>query len=757
MLTFQLLGGISLTDSDGREVDALLRQPKHIALLAYLCMPKPGTWHRRDSVLGTFWPETDQSRARSALRTALYTLRSHLPDGVINSRGDDELNIAPEVIRTDVSAMAEDFEAGRYTDALKRYKGELLPGIYIADAPVFEKWLDGERRRVMEIARKSAVQRCIDLEIQGDLSGSIDSARQAYELDPDDEGAARRWIALLDRAGDRSQAFAVYERFRKHMSESFGVRPSAETVALLDVIRTRRVATSQVTDPVVTKPTESAPGRTRFKWALPVAVVVVVAVALVLLLPARKTVTANEASRSLVVLPMENETGDPALDYVAAGIAEGIARRLDGLGGLRIHSGARSDWSDSVRHDVRLIGKELGSRLLLRTALTQRNDSLEVTATIVDIEKSGTSDISGRRFMTDGIRDVESRLAADIAGTVFRKGQPQVPRALDQPVDPESYKLMLKGWHTMLANPNLATSSGPPREYTARDQFSKAVAIDPLNARAWSGLSSAWASLTVAGQIPFEDGFDKTAAAALHALAIDSLQGSAWANLAATRALKYSNLSVGLDLIRKAERAEPSNPEIFLIKATLFRAAHRYDEARDAIRVARTLDPLSLVYLSHEAVIEFCADRPDAALRIFEAERRANPDAPVAVSGMIRSLALLGRFDEALALWKARAAASGDTSLARALSKVHGSKGYWDMKHREGRRRLVAAKGTNTPLQMITTQFAAGDPEAAYRLIERISPREKPTLYRLSCTPGADEYRRTPRFKAALARIGRLQ
>ena len=247
MLTFRLLGGIGLTDPTGKELDALLRQPKHVALLAYLSLPQPGTWHRRDSVLGTFWPETDEAHARAALRSALYTLRNHLPDRVIRSRGDDDLSIDPDLLRTDVSALSDCFLAGRSAEVLTNYKGELLSGLFIGDAPAFEKWLDVERARVKGITRKAASQLSQQLELRGDLTGAIEAARQAYELEPDDESAARRWIALLDRAGDRSQAFAVYERFRNHMSEAFGVRPSAETVALLDAIRTRREMSGAVT------------------------------------------------------------------------------------------------------------------------------------------------------------------------------------------------------------------------------------------------------------------------------------------------------------------------------------------------------------------------------------------------------------------------------------------------------------------------------------------------------------------------------
>ena len=241
-----MLGGIGLSTDDGREVDALLRQPKRVALLAYLAMPRPGTWHRRDSLLGTFWPEHDQLRARTALRSALYTLRRHLSDGAIRTRGDEEVSLDPEIVTTDVAAMMDDFTAARYAEALDRYGGELLPGLHIDGAEGFEKWLGQERIRLNALARKAATHLAEAREKSGDIPGAVEAARRASELDPDDEAAAQRWIALLDRSGDRSQAFAVYEKFRKHVAEEFGTRPSAETIALVDAVRTRRATSAPI-------------------------------------------------------------------------------------------------------------------------------------------------------------------------------------------------------------------------------------------------------------------------------------------------------------------------------------------------------------------------------------------------------------------------------------------------------------------------------------------------------------------------------
>jgi DNA-binding transcriptional activator of the SARP family len=754
VIWLRLLGRIDLARDDASDIDALLRQPKHFALLAYLSLPVPGTWHRRDLILSTFWPDSDQSRARSSLRSALHTLRGHLPDGLIRTRGDEEISLDPDLIDTDVASMVEDFESNRFSESLNKYEGEFLSGFFIADSPAFEKWLDAERSRYLTVAKRSASEVSRQKETLGDLAGAVDAARRAYELDSNDEAAARRWIALLDRSGDRAQAFAVYERFRNHMSEHFGIRPSAETVALMDAVRTRHEANGTEMENAPPQRRQQATPLTRQRWIFSASAIVIAAVALLLFKPGTRPAGGSESARSLVVLPMQNASGDANLDYVAAGMAEDVARRLDRMGGIRIRSGARSEWASSVRNNLPLIGKEMGSATLVRTSLQKLGDSLEVHTEVVDAPTGGVRNVSLHRFTVNDIPDVESRVAADVAGSLFRRPIPELPRDVDRSIDPESYRLMLKGWHTMLAN---ATNSDAHEYYAARDEFAKAVEIDPLNARAWSGLSSVWSALALSSTVPLKEGTERSETEALRAIAIDSLQGSAWADLGISRAMHDDDLGIGLKFIEKAIRAEPSNPEIYLIKSNLLRSAHKYDEARDAIRVARSLDPLSVLYLNHEAAIEFCADRPDAALKIFGDERRMNPGNMFAVNGTIRSLALLGRFDEALSLWRNTARANGDTAMLRSLATAHGASDYWALKHIDGKRRLSKLSPDATPREVILARFAGGDEDGAYRAIDSTPASERPALYRLGCYAGVDEYRHSDRFKAAIDRIGYMK
>ena len=156
MIEFRLLGTLSLTTADGREVGSLLSQPRRLALLAYLAAATPRGPHRRDTLLGLFWPELDQEHARAALRQSLHVLRSALGADTMVSRGDEEIGLDFERIWCDVAVFARAMDGGQLGQALDLYRGNLLEGFFISDAPEFERWLESERAKLAGVAARTA-------------------------------------------------------------------------------------------------------------------------------------------------------------------------------------------------------------------------------------------------------------------------------------------------------------------------------------------------------------------------------------------------------------------------------------------------------------------------------------------------------------------------------------------------------------------------------------------------------------------------
>jgi Tol biopolymer transport system component/DNA-binding SARP family transcriptional activator len=265
VLDFHLLGKISLRGAAGTELDALLRQPKRLALLAYLAAPAPGTWHRRDTLLALFWPDLDTPHARTSLRNALYMLRQSLGEGVLRSRGDEEISVDPDSLRTDLAEVWAALRNGKPEAALASCGGELLPGLFPQDSEGFQRWLDTERMRLKVAVSTAAVARVTELEKEGKLAEALAVARRIIEIEPDDETIVRRVMRIHDAMGDRAGALSAYEGYRSRLASDFGAEPAPETVALADRLRistaapTPRARTQAVNTGRLASPVSSVP------------------------------------------------------------------------------------------------------------------------------------------------------------------------------------------------------------------------------------------------------------------------------------------------------------------------------------------------------------------------------------------------------------------------------------------------------------------------------------------------------------------
>ena len=235
MIELRTLGGLDLRRDD-RELERVLAQPKRAALLVYLGMATPHGFHSRDILVSLFWSNSSRRRARASLRKTLHFLRRHLGSDSLVSRGG-ELALDRERVWCDAAAFDRAVETGSTQEAVDLYRGELLPGFHVSQAPEFERWLEEERRRL----RRSAIRAAWSLSRQKELSGLVGEAarlgRHALGVDPLDELSIRRLMELLDRLGDRAGALRVYEDAAERLRNDLDLEPSPETLTLVQRLR----------------------------------------------------------------------------------------------------------------------------------------------------------------------------------------------------------------------------------------------------------------------------------------------------------------------------------------------------------------------------------------------------------------------------------------------------------------------------------------------------------------------------------------
>ena len=418
----RILGPTELHGPVPEDTDALVRQSKRLALLAYLALSTADGFRRRDQVIAYFWPDLDQAQARTYLRKALYGVREGLGQEVFLTRGEDELRVDPSLVWCDAVALSQNVRDGRWSEALALYRGELLEGLFPEGvAQEFQEWLSAQRKQLREMAAQAAWE-CSRLEEErGDRTAAAVMARRARELDPDNEEGVRRLMGLLDRRGDRGSALRVYAEWQARLLEEFGVEPAPETRRLARQVQAARKGESHETSPVeapVRAPAGTSgqgtggftvssilPLKRSRGW--PTALVTFAALLVLGVLGVQwvgrdRSPVAENGPRSVVVLPLR-AIGDTGLHNVAAVLTEELSTMLAADTLLRVQAPIRgydAQTTDltSRRHQTAYIadgGVQQGSdRIRITLRLVRTRDGVVVWATPRDLAPGELSTVA---------------------------------------------------------------------------------------------------------------------------------------------------------------------------------------------------------------------------------------------------------------------------------------------------------------------------------------------------------------------------
>ncbi len=588
MVEFRILGAVNLLGAAGHELKSVLAQPKRVALLAYLAAAAPRRLHRRDSLVALFWPELDQEHARAALRQALHGLRHTLGDGVLVSRGDEDIGLDAEQVRCDVVDFERAAQAGRLADALDLYRGDLLEGFFIRGAPEFEQWLEDERARLKAVALRSATLLAERDEARGSLAESAQWTRRALRIAPLDEPALRRLVQTLDRLGDRAGALDAYEGFAKRLAAELEAEPAPETRALADAVRARAATLSSAVSELPPLETgASAPGRpARRRWVgAALAALGLAALGVVASRPPRTPIPLN--AKRVLVVPFANRTGDSTLDPLGHLAFDWITRGLALTGVLEIGDpgamvlGGRTGGASRPRQagheaaDARALSLASGSGLAVWGSMYRRDDRIEFDAQITD-------EASGRILQTlEPVlgRPEEPRPAL----TILRE---RIMAVLAAAVDPRLGALASAADQPPRYDAYLAFSTGVENFYPGRDAraalpyFRRAAALDstytlPLIWAAWAyagtALDQCDSTVVIAGRLA---GMRLTS---LEQMQIDRVMARCRGDLPAAYAL-------GRALAEALPRSE-------LMQEQLARDALALSRPREAVTILERLHP----------------------------------------------------------------------------------------------------------------------------------------------------------------------
>src|SRR5947208_3780783 len=240
---------------DGRRLSFALRKAQ--ALLVHLAVE--GGLHPRSKLAALLWPDSEPQDARRALRNALVLLRRLLADGDPSAPVHHHLLSEQERLGLDPQApLALDLEVvqqayhqaqrrstlpsqeqraalvSQVQHALALVRGPFLEGFGLREESGFDHWVQQQQQQ-WQVRLHHLFERLSSWQESG---GELELARATLTrwlaLDALSEEASRRLMRVDLALGDASAALQVYATLRARLAQELQVKPSAETVALVD-------------------------------------------------------------------------------------------------------------------------------------------------------------------------------------------------------------------------------------------------------------------------------------------------------------------------------------------------------------------------------------------------------------------------------------------------------------------------------------------------------------------------------------------
>lgn len=451
-----------------------------------------------------------------------------------------------------------------------------------------------------------------------------------------------------------------------------------------------------------------------------------------------------EAHRSLAILPIVNESGDPANDYLSEGLTDSLTTRLSGLSQLHVTPSAQALRYKGAEVDPIAIGAQLQVDVVMKATLLRRGDSLYLQGTLVN--SSNGRQVEGIDTRIDKADLINSQeIVATLITTKLRISttQPELEsKRRHQTSSNEAIDLMLQGRH--LLNKRRSRENLDK----AIDLFDKATEIDPGYAKAWAGLAEAYVlkSLPGFGSLTPGDAMSKAKAAAERALRYDNDLSEAHTSMGIIQARYYWNWAGADKSFLKAIELDPdSAPAHNAYSRSLMAQGDKSNARKEALK-AKDLDPLSIDFKNHIGRIYYFFRQPDEAIHTLNSIRAEYPEDTTAPYLLGLVYLQQGRDNDALAIFE-QFYEKDKKYFAAPLGYTYGR-----LKRNQDALRIlsdlenIAVNDVVPPQEKAQIYLGMGDEEKAFELFSQSCKDRFPTLPVILQEFYFDPYRNDKRF-----------
>lgn len=214
---------------------------KDAALLARLVIEGP---QPKGELCALLWPQASADKAAQSLRQRSSRLNRQAQLAVIQlGKVDGIVRLHPEVVVDAALPLAMDAEAAMHCESL-------LAGLDFGESDLLDRWLTQARTRMDDARAMLLADHAETLERQERLREALPLAQRIVELQPLAEHGWRRLMRLHYLRNDRAAAQEAFWRLTSLLRDELGIRPSAETLQLMQTVEAADHVHRQSTRPV---------------------------------------------------------------------------------------------------------------------------------------------------------------------------------------------------------------------------------------------------------------------------------------------------------------------------------------------------------------------------------------------------------------------------------------------------------------------------------------------------------------------------
>jgi len=449
-------------------------------------------------------------------------------------------------------------------------------------------------------------------------------------------------------------------------------------------------------------------------------------------------------AKSIAVLPLVNESGDPKDEYFSDGLSEELIAALAQINGLKVIGRSSSFRFKDRKEEPKAIGEKLGVSTLLDGTVRKQGDRVRIVAALVNAADGIQLWTQTFDLQLKDIFDVQKEIAGAVAKSlkVTLLGNDSWAAPASATDNAEAHNAYLQG-HFYLLRRNVEDFR------KAIEYYDQAIQLDPNYALAYAERGEAWASMgDLIGERPAA--YPRAQSDAEKAVAIAPDLAEARAALGWVRFLAEWRFAEGLAELKRAKELSPANPTANDLLARIIVYLGRFADAERQAREAVELDPLSTVTQNNLARVLFYAGKLDEA----DAAARKGAELQPAGAGSHRFQVLIAaqRGDGEAALREAQLEPDpGFRQFELAVAHyVRGDRAAADAALAE----LIANARTGFAYQIAQVYALRGEKDKAFEWLQTAFDDRDAGMLGLLVDPLLRGLRDDPRYKNLVTKVG---